>query len=188
MSLSKTFIVPSNHEDAKALLKKKKEEVFLTMKKQKEEEQKNTTGDTDDVNVMPDETPNEGTSSKEDLQAVGKGELLNLDIQNREKSQKCIEGYFLHDQDQDNKEEKFDKIAADMEEIKIMLSSFSLQNTNFKKVNLENIGDAGIRDANTIKEINHCDIEVEILDYGCRVMCKICHVYIQSHSMSQRFV
>ncbi len=162
-SLSLKYIVPSNHEDAKRLLKDKPRQPGHEIAKPQltMSNVTNKTADDDIVHIIDNK-------SKTNIKS--------------EKMQKSIAGFFLHDDEDSNSQEKDDnlvKMQSDINQIKLMLSSLSLMQSGRDDVKIENTGDWGIKDANNMKDINHDDICIEILDDGCKVTCIVCHTFFQ---------
>ena len=68
-------------------------------------------------------------------------------------------------------------MQSDINQIKLMLSSLSLMQIVRDDVKMENTGDWGIKNANNMKDINHDEISIEILDDGCKVTCIVCQTF-----------
>ena len=164
-SLSLKYIVPSNHEDAKKLMKDKPKEPDHEIPKP---QRLNLTKTTDDiVNII-------SSKSKTSIES--------------ETTQKSIAGFLLHDdEDSQEKEDNLVKMQSDINQIKLMLSSLSLMQIGRDDVKIENTGDWGIKDANNMKDINHDDISIEILDDGCKVTCIVCQTFFHLNS-SRRLI
>ena len=150
--------MPSNHEDAKRLMKDKPKEPGHEIAKP---QRLNITAKTKDDIVNPVNNKSKTSTESETMQ-------------------KSIAGFLSHDDEDANSQEEEDnlvKMQSDINQIKLMLSSLSLMQIGRDDVKMENTGDWGIRDANNMKDINHDDISIEILDDGCKVTCIVCQTF-----------
>ena len=102
-------------------------------------------------------------------------------------TQKNIQSYL--DQDQAKKqtdEEAMTKMQSDINQIKLMLSTLTLQEKHANDIDLGNTSDIGIKNAKNIIEILHKDINIEVLEDGCKITCITCRRYIEAKQVEIR--
>ena len=93
------------------------------------------------------------------------------------------------DQDQAKKqtdEEAMTKMQSDIKQIKLMLSTLTLQEKHANEIDLGNTSDTGIKNAKNLIEILHKDINIEVLEDGCKIICITCRRYIETKQVEIR--
>ena len=64
-----------------------------------------------------------------------------------------------------------------------MLSTLTLQEKHANDIDLGNTSDIGIKNAKNIIEILHKDINIEVLEDGCKITCITCRRYIEDEQV-----
>lgn len=200
-SLARVYIVPTDHEDAKKLLKKAgkgglNDGQKNTPKDDTEEEQPKSFTSTPSKVAKSSATSSLSKDAQTYIDTRSANddthEILDKSLKKaKNTTQKSIEGFLNDTNEEDGTEENsLEKIQSDLNQIKVMLSNLDINtsiNERTSVVPRNNAISDGLKTAKCLDDIENEDVCIEISDDCCKVKCQPCYKYIQAHPNTIRY-